>query len=86
MYLSEKEHALKQLLNEIMTLEEEISDIIVSYYIPSPIKINGVIANISLYDLMQMIIYDYKNIVLKDFYNNTNYNHVWSIEKTLKWF
>lgn len=72
MYLSEKEHALKQLLNEIMTLEEEISDIIVSYYIPSPIKINGVIANISLYDLMQMIIYDYKNIVLKDFYNNTN--------------
>lgn len=70
MYLSEKEHALKQLLNEIMTLEEEISDIIVSYYIPSPIKINGVIANISLYDLMQMIIYDYKNIVLKDFYNN----------------
>mgnify|MGYP005768203275 CR=1 FL=1 len=34
MYLSEKEHALKQLLNEIMTLEEEISDIIVSYYIP----------------------------------------------------
>ena len=72
MYLSEKEHALKQLLNEIMTLEEELSDIIVSYYIPSPIKINGVIANISLYDLMQMIIYDYKNIVLKDFYNNTN--------------
>ncbi len=72
MYLSEKEHALKQLLNEIMTLEEEISDIIVSYYIPSPIKINGVIANISLYDLMQMIIYDYKNIVLKDFYNNNN--------------
>lgn len=69
MYLSEKEHALKQLLNEIMTLEEEISDIIVSYYIPSPIKINGVIANISLYDLMQ---YDYKNIVLKDFYNNNN--------------
>ena len=72
MYLSEKEHALKQLLNEIMTLEEEISDIIASYYIPSPIKINGVIANISLYDLMQMIIYDYKNIVLKDFYNNNN--------------
>ena len=72
MYLSEKEHALKQLLNEIMTLEEEISDIIVSYYIPSPIKINGVIANISLYDLMQMIIYDYKNIFLKDFYNNNN--------------
>lgn len=72
MYLSEEEHALKQLLNEIMTLEEEISDIIVSYYIPSPIKINGVIANISLYDLMQMIIYDYKNIVLKDFYNNNN--------------
>lgn len=72
MYLSEKEHALKQLLNEIMTLEEEISDIIVSYYIPSPIKINGVIANISLYDLMQMIIYDYKNIVHKDFYNNNN--------------
>lgn len=72
MYLSEKEHALKQLLNEIMTLEEEISDIIVSYYIPSPIKINGVIANISLYDLMRMIIYDYKNIVLKDFYNNNN--------------
>ena len=56
MYLSEKEHALKQLLSDIMTLEEEISDIIVSYYIPSPIKINGVIANISLYDLMQMII------------------------------
>lgn len=72
MYLSEKEHALKQLLNNIMTLEEEISDIIISYYIPLPIKINGVIANISLYDLMQMIIYDYKNIVLKDFYNNTN--------------
>ena len=72
MYLSEKEHALNQLLNNIMTLEEEISDIIISYYIPSPIKINGVIANISLYDLMQMIIYDYKNIVLKDFYNNTN--------------
>lgn len=72
MYLSEKEHALKQLLNNIMTLEEEISDIIISYYIPLPIKINGVIANISLYDLMQMIIYDYKNIVLKDFYNNNN--------------
>ena len=72
MYLSEKEHALNQLLNNIMTLEEEISDIIISYYIPSPIKINGVIANISLYDLMQMIICDYKNIVLKDFYNNTN--------------
>ena len=72
MYLSEKEHALKQLLNNIMTLEEEISDIIISYYIPSPIKVNGVIANISLHDLMQMIIYDYKNIVLKDFYNNTN--------------
>lgn len=48
MYLSEKEHALKQLLNNIMTLEEEISDIIISYYIPLPIKINGVIANISL--------------------------------------
>lgn len=72
MYLSEKEHALNQLLNNIMILEEEISDIIISYYIPSPIKINGVIANISLYDLMQMIICDYKNIVLKDFYNNTN--------------
>ena len=25
-----------------------------------------------------------KIIRLKDFYNNTNYNHVWTIEKTLK--
>ena len=64
-------NAIREEFN-IMTLEEEISDIIISYYIPSPIKVNGVIANISLHDLMQMIIYDYKNIVLKDFYNNIN--------------
>lgn len=69
MYLSEKENALNQILNNIITLEEEISSIIVPYYIPIPIKINGRIVKMSLYELTQMIIYDYKNVVLKDYYN-----------------
>ena len=45
------------------------SNTIVSYYIKMPIKINGRIVKMSLYELTHMIIHDYKNVVLKDFYN-----------------
>ena len=68
-YLNEKENTLNQILNNIITLEEEISNTIVSYYIKMPIKINGRIVKMSLYELTHMIIHDYKNVVLKDFYN-----------------
>ena len=55
-------------LKNIQLLENQISEIIVSYYIPIPLKINGIKVNMSLFDLMQLIISDYKNVVLKDFY------------------
>ena len=55
-------------LKNIQLLENQISEIIVSYYIPIPLKINGIKVNMSLFDLMQLIISDYKIVVLKDFY------------------
>lgn len=68
MFINEKDLALNQILNNIKLLESEISDIVVSYYIERPFNVNGRIVQMSLYDLMQSIIYDYNNIVLKDFY------------------
>jgi len=68
MYLNEKDLALNQILKNLELLEEEISSIITSYYIERPLNINGMIIKMSIYDLIQGIIHDYKNIVLKDFY------------------
>lgn len=68
MYYNDKEIALNQILKNIQLLENQISEIIVSYYIPIPLKINGIKVNMSLFDLMQLIISDYKIVVLKDFY------------------
>lgn len=72
MYLNEKDLALNQILKNIELLEEEISSIITSYYIEKPFNINGRVVKMSIYDLVQEIIYDYKNIVLKDFYEEFN--------------
>lgn len=68
MYINEKDLALNQILNNIKLLEEEISSIITSYYIERPFNINDRIVKMSIFDLVQKIIYDYKNVVLKDFY------------------
>lgn len=66
--INEKELSLNKILNKILLLEEEISSIITPYYIETPLNINGRIIQMSLFDLMQSIIYDYKHIVLKEFY------------------
>ncbi len=66
--INEKELSLNKILNKILLLEEEISSIITTYYIETPLNINGRIIQMSLFDLMQSIIYDYKHIVLKEFH------------------
>ncbi len=55
-------------MNYIEILEDEISDIIIPYYIERPFKINDRTVNMSIFELIQRIKYDYNNIVLKDFY------------------
>ena len=66
--INEKELSLNKILNKILLLEEEISSIITTYYIETPLNTNGRIIQMSLFDLMQSIIYDYKHIVLKEFH------------------
>lgn len=68
MYFNDKELALNQILNNIKLLEEEISSIIISYYIERTFIINGITVKMSIFDLIQTIKNDYKNVVLNDFY------------------
>lgn len=69
MYINEKGLALETLLKKIQLLEEQIEDSTSKYYIPFKIKVNGIVIEISLFELIQSIKYDYNNIVLKDFYD-----------------
>ena len=69
MDIHEKELALNQILKEIEMLENFIEETTSSYYLPSTIRVNGIQLEISTFDLIQTIKSDYKNIVLKDFYD-----------------
>lgn len=64
-----KELALNQILEEVETLESFVEDTISTYYLPMTIKVNGIQLEISIFDLIQTIKSDYKNVVLKDFYD-----------------
>ena len=69
MFLSEKEHALNLLLEKIKFLNNQIEDTLSNYYIPFYVRINGITIEISICELFESIISDYKNIVLKDYYD-----------------
>ena len=71
MDIHEKELALNQILKEIEMLENFIEETTSTYYLPRTIRVNGIQLEISTFDLMQTIKSDYKNIVLKDFYDET---------------
>ena len=69
MDIHEKELALNQILKEIEMLENFIEETTSTYYLPKTIRVNGIQLEISTFDLIQTIKSDYKNIVLKDFYD-----------------
>ena len=46
--MSEKELAYNQILDKICFLEEEMSDIVATYYIPLHLKVNGNISIINI--------------------------------------
>ena len=69
MDIHEKELALNQILKEIEMLENFIEETTSTYYLSMPIRVNGIQLEISTFDLIQTIKNDYKNIVLKDFYD-----------------
>ena len=69
MDIHEKQLALNQILKEIELLENFVETTTNTYYDSKTIRVNGVQVEISIYDLMQTLKSDYKNIVLKDFYN-----------------
>ncbi len=68
MDIHEKKLALNQILKEIEMLENFIEGTS-AYYLPKTIRVNGIQLGISTFDLIQTIKSDYKNIVLKDFYD-----------------
>ena len=69
MDVHEKQLVLNQILKEIELLENFVETATSTYYDSKTIRVNGVQVEISIYDLMQTLKSDYKNIVLKDFYN-----------------
>ena len=69
MDIHEKELALNQILKEIEMLESFIEETTNTYYLTKTIRVNGIQLEISTFDLIQTIKSDYKNIVLKDFYD-----------------
>lgn len=69
MDVHEKQLVLNQILKEIELLENFVETTTSTYYDSKTIRVNGVQVEISIYDLMQTLKSDYKNIVLKDFYN-----------------
>lgn len=71
MDIHEKKLALNQILKEIEMLENLIEETTSTYYLPKTIRVNGIQLGISTFDLIQTIKSDYKNIVLKDFYDET---------------
>ena len=76
-YMSEKELAYNQILDKICFLEEEMSDIVATYYIPLHFKVNGISIQSSYSEIFQSLIYDYKNVVLKDLYDEIYPNELW---------
>lgn len=64
-----KELALIQIFKEVEMLESLIEDTLNTYYFPLTTKINRVKLELSIFDLIQIIKSDYKNIILKDFYD-----------------
>ena len=69
MDVHEKQLVLNQILKEIELLENFVETATSTYYDSKTIRVNGVQVEISIYDLIQTLKSDYKNIVLKDFYN-----------------
>lgn len=64
-----KESALIQILKEVEMLESLIEDTLNTYYLPLTTRINGIKLELSIFDLIQTIKSDYKNVILKDFYD-----------------
>ena len=71
MDIHEKKLALNQILKEIEILENFIEETTSTYYNSKTIRVNGIQLEISIFDLIQTIKSDYKNVVLKDFYDGT---------------
>ena len=69
MDIHEKKLALNQILKEIEILENFIEETTSTYYNSKTIRVNGIQLEISIFDLIQTIKSDYKNVVLKDFYD-----------------
>ena len=58
-------------MKEIEILENFIEETTSTYYNSKTIRVNGIQLEISIFDLIQTIKSDYKNVVLKDFYDGT---------------
>ena len=65
--INEKELSLNKILNKILLLEEEISSIITTYYIETPLNINGRIIQMSLFDYEYYEEKDPIYLMLKEF-------------------
>ena len=69
MFLTEKEESL----NELLLLLNHLNDLIIENVEEVDKKyecnINGNVVYFSMYELLNMIINDYRNVVLKDYYD-----------------
>ena len=69
MFLTEKEESL----NELLLLLNHLNDLIIENVEEVDKKyecnINGNVVYFSIYELLNMIINDYRNVVLKDYYD-----------------
>lgn len=64
----EKEQALLQILQDLLFIDGKLTDTTI-YYFKFTRKINGISHETCLFDIIHSILDDYKNVILKDFYN-----------------
>lgn len=69
MDVQEREQRLESILKGIEYIEEILENNLSNYYIPTPQNINGYKVDVSLFEIVQHIIRDYKEEVLDNFYN-----------------
>lgn len=69
MFLTEKEESLNELLYLLNYLNNLILENVDNVDKKYKCNINGELVNLSIFELLNMIISDYKKVVLKDYYD-----------------
>ena len=70
MFISEKEQALLQILQDILFIDNKLLGTSIYYY-KFTRKVNDIEYETCLFDIIHSILNDYRNIILKDYYSET---------------